>query len=113
LDARQATAAFACASLEAGVDVRTGVEVVGFAGQPERVEGLLTDQGRIGADATIVATGPWLSDLMGSVPVSAGRGWLLRTERLGFDLPWLIEEISWPDQIRAHRITIKDLYSLT
>src|SRR5260370_12435179 len=75
LDARQATAAFAYASLEAGVDVRTGVEVVGFAGQRERVEGGLTDPGRIGADATIVAPGPWLSDLLGSVPVSAGREW--------------------------------------
>jgi glycine/D-amino acid oxidase-like deaminating enzyme len=103
LDARQATAAFAYASLEAGVDVKTGVEVVGFAGQHERVEGVLTDQGRIGADATIVATGPWLSDLVGSVPVSAGRGWLMRTERLAFDLPWLIEEISWPDQKEVGR----------
>lgn len=103
LDARQATAAFAYAALEAGVDVRTGVEVVGFAGQGERVEGVLTDQGRIAADATIVATGPWLSDLVGSVPVSAGRGWLMRTERLGFNLPWLIEEISWPDQKEVGR----------
>ena len=103
LDARQATAAFAYASLGAGVDVRNGVEVVGFAGQRERVEGVLTDRGRIDADATIVATGPWLSDLMGSVPVSAGRGWLMRTEPLGFDLPWLIEEISWPDQEEVGR----------
>jgi glycine/D-amino acid oxidase-like deaminating enzyme len=103
LDARQATAAFAYASLEAGVDVKTGVEVVGFAGQHERVEGVLTDQGRMDADATIVATGPWLSDLLGSVPVSAGRGWLMRTERLAFDLPWLIEEISWPDQKEVGR----------
>ncbi|MEA2668936.1 MAG: hypothetical protein QOJ33_1870 [Chloroflexota bacterium] len=103
VDARQATAAFAYASSGAGVDVRTGVEVVGFAGQRERVEGVLTDQGRIDADATIVATGPWLSDLLGSVPVSAGRGWLMRTEQLGFDLPWLIEEISWPDQEEVGR----------
>jgi glycine/D-amino acid oxidase-like deaminating enzyme len=103
VDARQATAAFAYASLGAGVDVRTGVEVVGFAGQRERIEGVVTDQGRIDADATIVATGPWLSDLMGSVPVSAGRGWLMRTEPLGFDLPWLIEEISWPDQEEVGR----------
>ena len=103
VDARQATAAFAYASLGAGVDVRTGVEVVGFAGQRERIEGVVTDQGRIDADATIMATGPWLSDLMGSVPVSAGRGWLMRTEPLGFDLPWLIEEISWPDQEEVGR----------
>jgi len=103
VDARQATAAFAYASLGAGVHIRTGVEVVGFAGQRERVEGVLTDQGRIDADATIVATGPWLSDLLGSVPVSAGRGWLMRTEPLGFDLPWLIEEISWPDQEEVGR----------
>jgi glycine/D-amino acid oxidase-like deaminating enzyme len=103
VDARQATAAFAYASLGAGVDVRTGVDVVGFAGQRDRVEGVLTDRGRIDADATIVATGPWLSDLMGSVPVSAGRGWLMRTEPLGFDLPWLIEEISWPDQEEVGR----------
>lgn len=45
VDARQATAAFAYASLGAGVDVRTGVEVVGFTGQRERVEGVVTDQG--------------------------------------------------------------------
>jgi glycine/D-amino acid oxidase-like deaminating enzyme len=27
----------------------------------------------------------------------------MRTERLGFDLPWLIEEISWPDQEEVGR----------
>ena len=43
-----------------------------------------------------VATGPWLADLVPSRRCKAGRGWLMRTERL--DVPWIVEEVSWPDQ---------------
>jgi glycine/D-amino acid oxidase-like deaminating enzyme len=45
-----------------------------------------------------LATGPWLPEFAGDVKVAPGRGWLIRTDRLRFEVPWIIEEISWPDQ---------------
>src|SRR5207249_2297243 len=62
-----------------------------------RFEGVVTDQGRIGADACVVATGPWLQELLPAAPVFAGRGWLLRTAVLPFELPWVLAEMAWPD----------------
>jgi glycine/D-amino acid oxidase-like deaminating enzyme len=61
-----------------------------------RGDGVLTDDGPVAADAVVLATGPWLADLL-RVPVKAGRGWLMRAERL--DVPWIVEEVSWPDQV--------------
>ena len=57
---------------------------------------MLTDAGPVAADAVVVAAGPWIADLV-RVPVKAGRGWLLQAERL--DVPWIVEEVSWPDQV--------------
>jgi glycine/D-amino acid oxidase-like deaminating enzyme len=36
--------------------------------------------------------------------VSIGRGWLLRTARLDFNLPWIVEDTSWPDQDQLGRV---------
>jgi len=62
------------------------------------VHGLITDAGRIALDTVVLATGPWLPELWRPAPVSVGRGWLLRTARLDFNLPWIVEDTSWPDQ---------------
>ncbi|HXV34492.1 MAG TPA: FAD-binding oxidoreductase [Gaiellaceae bacterium] len=92
--AEQATAAFAEAARAAGAEIRCG----------ERVHrlgpgGVVTGGGLVAAGAVVLATGPWLADLVPGLPVQAGRGWLMRTERLPFDLPWIVEEASWPDQV--------------
>ena len=88
-----ATRAFAEAARSAGARIRTGVRVGSV-----RADGVLTDSGPVAADAVVVAAGPWIADLV-RVPVKAGRGWLLKAERL--DVPWIVEEVSWPDQVDA------------
>jgi glycine/D-amino acid oxidase-like deaminating enzyme len=90
-----ATRAFAEAARSAGARIRTGVRVGSV-----RADGVLTDDGPVSADAVVVATGPWMADLV-RVPVKAGRGWLLQAERL--DVPWIVEEVSWPDQVELGR----------
>jgi D-hydroxyproline dehydrogenase subunit beta len=90
-----ATRAYAEAARSAGARIRTGVRVGSV-----RADGVLTDSGPVAADAVVVAAGPWIADLV-RVPVKAGRGWLLKAERL--DVPWIVEEVSWPDQIELGR----------
>ncbi|WP_028062113.1 NAD(P)/FAD-dependent oxidoreductase [Solirubrobacter soli] len=91
VEPEDATRAFAEAARSAGARVRTGVRVGRVAS-----DGVLTDEGPVACDAVVVAAGPWLADLV-RVPVKAGRGWLMQAERL--DVPWIVEEVSWPDQV--------------
>ena len=94
LDAGAATRAFADAARTAGAEIRTGVRVTG----PAEQGGVSTDAGPIAADAVILATGPWLAELAPTVPVRAATGWCMRTGRLSLPVPWIIEEMSWPEQ---------------
>lgn len=100
----EATHALAQAAREAGCEVRSGIRVASVAVRSGRVEGVRTDDGIVPADAVILATGPWLADLAGGLPVTAARGWVLRTARLPFTLPFTIEEMSWPDQDQLGRL---------
>lgn len=102
-----ATLAFAQAAREAGAFLRTHVQVIQVVVQSGRVEGLLTDQGRIAVDRVILANGPWMRDLLRSVQedtgfvqggLTTGRGWLVRTNQPREEIPWIIEEMSWPQQ---------------
>ncbi len=99
LDPAAATRAFAEAAREVGARIETGVRVASAL-----PDGVLTDRGRVAADAVVAATGPWLSDLVPSLPVSAGRGWLLRTAPLPTPIPWVVEEMSWPGQDQLSRL---------
>lgn len=94
LEPAAATRAFAEAAAAAGAEVRTGVRVAG----PLRPGGVLTDVGKISADAVVLATGPWLAELAPGLPVTAGTGWCMRTAPLPLHVPWVIEEMSWPEQ---------------
>ncbi len=98
VDPAAATIAFAQAARELGADVRTGVRVHKVLLSAGTAGGVLTDQGVIEADAVVVATGPWLTQLVPELPVNPARGWVMRTGRLGFQVPWIVEEMSWPDQ---------------
>jgi glycine/D-amino acid oxidase-like deaminating enzyme len=97
VDPAAATHAFAEAARAAGASIRTGVRVSQLALRSGRCEGVHTDAGALTADAVILATGPWLQELLPSAPVFAGRGWLLRTGSLDFKLPWVLAEMAWPD----------------
>jgi glycine/D-amino acid oxidase-like deaminating enzyme len=98
IEAEPATRAFAEAARRAGATIRTGARVGRILVTDGRVSGVLTDAGPVAAGAVIVATGPWLTELLPLAPMKPGRGWLMRTQRLDFDVPWIVEEVSWPDQ---------------
>ena len=98
VDAEAATRAFAEAARGAGAAIRTGVRAAQVRTAGGRVAGVLTDAGPVAADAVVLATGPWLTELLPFVPLRPGRGWLMRTQRLAFAVPWIVEEVSWPDQ---------------
>jgi glycine/D-amino acid oxidase-like deaminating enzyme len=104
LDPAPATLAFAQAARESGAVITTATKVTQVVVRGGRVQGLITDAGRIALDAVVLATGPWLPELWRPAPVSVGRGWLLRTARLDFNLPWIIEDTSWPDQDQLGRV---------
>jgi D-hydroxyproline dehydrogenase subunit beta len=99
-----ATLAFVEAAREAGAKIHTGTRVSQVSAGGGKVRGLVTDAGRMAFDAVVLATGPWLNELWRSAPVSVGRGWLLRTARLDFRLPWIVEDMSWPDQDELGRV---------
>jgi glycine/D-amino acid oxidase-like deaminating enzyme len=97
VSAAAATRAFAEGARNSGVQIRTGVSAGPLSIRSGRLEGLITDEGPLRADAVVIAAGPWLPDLVPGIPVSTGRGWLLSTGPLGFRLPWVVLEMAWPD----------------
>ncbi len=61
------TAAFAAAAARAGADIRVGVTVQGLAVANGRVTGVLTADGLLSADVTILAAGAWSKTLAATV----------------------------------------------
>jgi glycine/D-amino acid oxidase-like deaminating enzyme len=107
LEPMGATHAFAHAARETGASIRTGVRVVQIVSKGGKVQGVLTDQGILSADLVFIANGLWMTDLLRrtvgdgplpGLPFTAGRGWLIQLGKLDFDLPWIVEELTWPDQ---------------
>ncbi len=107
LEPMGATHAFAHAAREAGAVFRTGLRVAQVQSRGGRVRGVLTDQGVISADMVFIANGLWMPDMLRrtvgdgplpALPFTAGRGWLIQLGKLDFELPWIVEELTWPDQ---------------
>ncbi len=107
LEPMGATHAFAHAGREAGAEFRTGCRVAQVTTQGGKVSGVLTDQGIVSADMVFIATGMFMPELLRrtvgqgplpSLPFTAGRGWLLQLGKLDIEIPWMVEEFSWPDQ---------------
>lgn len=102
-----ATHSFAHAARDAGAKFITGCRVVQIHTNGGKVDGVLSDVGIIPADLVVLANGLWMNDLLRrtvgdgplpSLPFTAGRGWLIQLGKLDFELPFMIEELSWPDQ---------------
>jgi glycine/D-amino acid oxidase-like deaminating enzyme len=102
-----ATHAFAHAARAAGAVIRTGTRVAQISSRSGKVQGVPTDQGIISADLVFIANGLWMADLLlravgdgplPALPFTAGRGWLIQLGKLHFELPWIVEELTWPDQ---------------
>jgi D-hydroxyproline dehydrogenase subunit beta len=107
LEPMGATHAFAHAAREGGATIKTGVRVVQISSRNGKVQGVLTDQGLLSADLIFIANGLWMGDLLRrtvgdgplpGLPFTAGRGWLVQFGKLGFEVPWIVEELTWPDQ---------------
>lgn len=107
LEPMGATHAFAHAAREAGARFSTGLRVAQILSRGGKVRGVLTDQGIISADLVFIANGLWMSELLRrtvgdgplpGLPFTAGRGWLIQLGKLDFELPWIVEELTWPDQ---------------
>lgn len=118
LEPMGATHAFAHAAREAGAIIRTGLRVAQIHTRGGKVEGVLTDQGIVPADLVFIANGLWMGDLLRrtvgdgplpGLPFTAGRGWLIQLGKLDFELPWIVEELTWPDQEELGRLTLGGL----
>lgn len=80
-----------------GIEMLVGTECLSLELAAGRVAGVRTTDRRIGADAVVLATGPWVAPLLGplgiDLPVVARRHQLLvvePVEHLPSHLPWLI-----------------------
>jgi glycine/D-amino acid oxidase-like deaminating enzyme len=107
LEPMGATHAFAHAARAHGAVFKTGLRVAQVHVRGGNVAGILTDHGIIPADLVFLANGLWMGDLLRRtvgddplprLPFTAGRGWLIQLGRLDFELPWIVEELSWPGQ---------------
>lgn len=107
LEPMGATHAFAHAARQAGARFSTGLRVAQILSRGGKVRGVLTDQGIVAADMVFIANGLWMSEMLRrtvgdgplpGLPFTAGRGWLIQLGKLDFELPWIVEELTWPDQ---------------
>jgi glycine/D-amino acid oxidase-like deaminating enzyme len=114
LDPLAATASFANAARVAGATIRSHVRVLRLVVRHSRVEGVLTEEGHVAADVVVLAAGPWVNELLRDIetsekrlkmPMGIGRGWLLSIDTVPVALPWIIEEIAWPDQAILGTVT--------
>lgn len=97
-DPRQFVGAIGALAADEGVDVRTGVEVLGVRRRGSRIETLWTTSGDFVADEVVVAAGVWSAGLARSLgvrlPLEGGKGYHVDVEARPGDpeLPvWLHE----------------------
>ena len=99
IDPAAAVAAFAERARQAGAVLHLGDDVKEVLYEGNRVIGVLTDQGRLSADTTVIAAGPWSWRLCRTssfdVPVRGVRGWLVVTRPAPFRLRHAVEEAFW------------------
>ena len=97
-DPRRFVDAVGALAAEEGVDLRTGVEVLGLRRRGRRIESLWTTAGEVVADEVVVAAGVWSAELARSLgvrlPLEGGKGYHVDVEARPGDpeLPvWLHE----------------------
>src|SRR5919106_1888698 len=81
LDPAALTVSMALVARERGADVRRHVTVRSLLTEGERIRGVATDEGKVQADAVVVAAGPSTPTVVRpagvEVPVEGARGWLV------------------------------------
>jgi glycine/D-amino acid oxidase-like deaminating enzyme len=103
VDPGSLTVALGLLARERGATIRHHLSVRALHVDREHVRGVLTDEGLLHADVTIVAAGPWSGRLLDPigvrVPVVGARGWLVRVGPPVEPLRHLIEG-GWRDPQR-------------
>jgi D-hydroxyproline dehydrogenase subunit beta len=93
------TVALALMAAERGATVRHHLPVRAVLEDRDRVVGVVTDEGPIGADEVVVAAGPWSSSLLDPIgvrlPISGARGWLVRLAPRPGLLRHLVASAGW------------------
>jgi glycine/D-amino acid oxidase-like deaminating enzyme len=81
LDPAALTVSMALLARERGVEIRRHVTVRSFVTEGDRIRGVITDEGKVPADAVVVAAGPWTPAVVRptgvEVLVEGARGWLV------------------------------------
>jgi sarcosine oxidase subunit beta len=95
-----AIAALATSAREAGAQIRSGIEALGFETRGHRIRGVRTTHGTVPTDLVVNAAGAWASEVAAwlniDVPVQGRRHELLVvdwTEDHAPDLPWMIDPL--------------------
>jgi glycine/D-amino acid oxidase-like deaminating enzyme len=95
------TVGLALMATERGATVGHHLPVRAVLQERDRVTGVLTDEGRIGADEVVVAAGPWSSSLLDPIgvglPITGARGWLVRLDPPPGLLRHLVASAGWED----------------
>jgi D-hydroxyproline dehydrogenase subunit beta len=95
------TVALALMAAERGATVRHHLPVRAVLEDGGRVEGVMTDEGRIGADEVVMAAGPWSSALLDPIgvrlPITGARGWLVRLDPTPGLLRHLVASAGWEE----------------
>lgn len=100
VDPASLTVALGLLAREHGAEIRHHLSARSIDLEGDRVLGIVTDEGRLHADLTVVAAGPWsarLVDALGiRLPVVGARGWLVRVGPPAEPLRHLVEG-GWRD----------------
>jgi D-hydroxyproline dehydrogenase subunit beta len=95
------TVALALMAAGRGATVRHHLPVRALLEDRDRVVGVVTDEGPIGADEVVVAAGPWSSSLLDPIgvrlPITGARGWLVRLASRPGLLRHLVASAGWEE----------------
>jgi len=95
------TVALALMAAARGATVRHHLPVRALLEDRDRVVGVVTDEGPIGADEVVVAAGPWSSSLLDPIgvrlPITGARGWLVRLDPRPGLLQRLVASAGWEE----------------
>ncbi len=95
------TVALALMAADRGATVRHHLPARALFEDGDRITGVVTDEGRIGADEVVVAAGPWTSSLLDPIgvrlPITGARGWLVRLDPPPGLLWHLVASAGWEE----------------
>jgi D-hydroxyproline dehydrogenase subunit beta len=117
LDPGALTVALALSANERGAEIRHHLHARALAVRGGVVTGVVTDEGVIEADTTIVAAGPWSQAVLDPIgvhlPITGARGWLVRVRTPPHLLRHLIESpgphADLRGEIATHRPTAAEV----